>query len=318
MIDFLREQGYKEEKYNMTYAPQAINWNYSYICNLNCRHCYSRTRQGQKPVSTADKYKIVDNIIRNNVFWVNLGGGEPILEDDIYEIIGKMAENNIHVSLSTNGTYLTEERVKKLAEAKLATVSISLDSSIAEKHNAVRGYDESFDDVMSAIELCRKNGIRIMLSTVITTQNYKEIEDIIKLGIERDCQAISLKRIKMTGNAEENKYLELNEDQAVEVYKSVIELKEKYPDFIINFNYSPEKIGDIDGGCPCGRIAVAILPNGNIVPCVYNDILTLGNAVTDDLGEIFHCSKLEHLRNNFKCLGSALAKEMKDGHVHIE
>ena len=310
MIKFLEEKGYEPTPYTITYAPQMINWNYSYVCNLNCKHCYSRTRKSSNVASTADKYKIVDNIIKNNVYWVNLGGGEPILEKDIYEIIKKMADKNIHVSLSTNGTYLNEERVKKLANSNLTRVSISLDNSNPTKHNANRGFDESYNDVMKGIDLCRKYDIQVMISTTITTQNYRDIENIIKIGIEKDWCAISLKRIKMTGNAKENSYLELNEKQVEELYDRVIMLKNKYPDFTINFNYGQERISDLDGGCPCGRTALAIMPNGDVIPCVYNDVLYLGNAITDDLSDIFHSPKLEYLRDNFKCLGSALVREM--------
>lgn len=317
MINWLKEQGYEIIPYTITYAPQMINWNYSYICNLNCKHCYSRTRKSNNVASTSDKYKIVDNIIKNNIFWVNLGGGEPILEKDIYGIISKMAMNNIYVSLSTNGTFLNEEVVKKLAKSNLTMVSISLDHSNPAKHNANRGLDESYDDVMKAIELCRKYNIKVMISTTITTQNYNDIENIIKLAIKKDCNSISLKRIKMTGNAKENTYLELNETQVEELYKNIINLKEKYSELIINFNYGQEKISDIDGGCPCGRTALAIMPNGDVIPCVYNDTLYLGNAIKDDLSDIFHSEKLEYLRKNFKCLGRAMMEE-KSEKVSIE
>lgn len=317
MINFLKEKGYKASPYIITYSPQMINWNYSYICNLNCKHCYSRTRKSNKVATTSDKHKIVDNIIRNNVYWVNLGGGEPILENDIYEIISKMTSANIYVSLSTNGTYINETRVKKLSKSNLTRVSISLDNSDYKKHNSIRGYDESFQDVMNAISLFSKYKIPIMLSTTITTENFQDIENIIKLGIEKGCNSISLKRIKMTGNAAKNKYLELNETQVKQLYSNIIMLKKKYTDFDINFNYGKDNIVELDGGCSCGRTALAIMPNGDVIPCVYNDVLYLGNSINDDLSEIFHSPKLEYLRNNFKCLGSANIKEL-DTNVFIK
>lgn len=309
MREFLKEKGYEPTPYIVTQAPQMINWNYSYICNLNCRHCYSRTRKSNEVAKTSDKLKIVDNIVRSNVFWVNLGGGEPILESDIYDIIRAMTSNNIYVSLSTNGTYIDESRARKLGEANLSQVSISLDNSDPEKHNAIRGYDNSFDYVMNAISLCRENDILVMLSTTITSENFEDIENIIKIGIEKGCKAISLKRIKMTGNAADNKYLELNDQQVEELYNIVISVKEKYPEFTIYFNYDEDNIIGLDGGCSCGKTSIAIMPNGDVIPCVYNDVMYLGNAINEDLAEIFHSPKLEYLRNHFKCLGKATLKE---------
>lgn len=83
----------------------------------------------------------------------------------------------------------------------------------------------------------------------------------------------------MTGNAEHNKYLDLNNTQVEDLYKYVQMCKDKYPNFDINFNYGEDKIYDLDGGCSWGRTSVAIMLNGNIIPCVYNDVMYLGNAI---------------------------------------
>lgn len=61
------------------------------------------------------------------------------------------------LTLSSNSTYLNEERVKKLVKSNLTTLLISLDNSNPEKHNGIRSYNETFDDVMNAIKLCRNN-----------------------------------------------------------------------------------------------------------------------------------------------------------------
>ena len=33
-----------KNEYPLMSGPLAINWNYSYKCQLNCSHCYSRNR----------------------------------------------------------------------------------------------------------------------------------------------------------------------------------------------------------------------------------------------------------------------------------
>ncbi|MGL4849339.1 MAG: PqqD family peptide modification chaperone [Clostridium sp.] len=315
MIEYLKKSGVEQKDYVITYAPQMINWNYSYICNLNCKHCYSRTRKSSNVAKIEDKMKIVKNIIENNIYWVNLGGGEPILESDIYEVINQLTQNKVYVSLSTNGKYMDTNTIKKLAKVNLNTISISLDNSNSKKHNDIRGYSDSYSHVMSAIDLCRENGISVTISTTITSENVDDIENIIKLAISKGCEAISLKRIKLTGNATDRSELELNKNQVEKLYMDIIKFKKMYKEIEMNFNYGEELIEGIDGGCACGRTSVAIMPNGDVIPCVYNDVMKLGNAIFDDLSDIFHSPKLEYLRENFKCLGKLGKKEIEGRNI---
>ncbi|EGP5338614.1 TPA: radical SAM protein, partial [Enterococcus faecium] len=291
-----------KKNYVITKGPQMVNWNYSYKCNLNCKHCYSRTRN-EIEATLEEKYKIADNIIRNQVFWVNLGGGEPIILKETIDIIKYLTDNHIYVSLSSNGTFISEKKAYELYKANLSGGSISLDHSLKEKHNKNRGFDSSYDDAIRAIKLLVSFGIDVIISTTMTSANYDCLEDIIKIGINLGCKGISLKRLKMSGNALINPELELTIKQQKTLYENIFLWKQKYPEFDIILNYGTELIENIDGGCPCGRTAVAITSNGTILPCVYNESNALGNAIYDDLSEIWNSDYLQFLRNNFNCLG---------------
>ncbi|MCB5954400.1 radical SAM protein [Enterococcus sp. CWB-B31] len=298
----------KKSKHVITQSPQMVNWNYSYKCNLNCKHCYSRTRN-EKEATIEEKYKIADNIIKNDVFWVNLGGGEPIILNETVEMIKYLTDNDIYVSLSSNGTFIKEKKAYELYKANLSGGSISLDHSIREEHNRIRGFNSSYDDAITAMKLLISFGIDVIISTTMTSENYEVLEDIIKIGVDLGCRGISLKRLKMAGNALINPELELKPEQVAILYKNIFLWKEKYNEFDIILNYGTDLIKNLDGGCPCGRTAVAITSNGTILPCVYNESIPLGNAIHDDLSELWNNEKLTNLRNNFKCLGRMLAKE---------
>lgn len=302
------KQVLEKSEYVITKGPQMINWNYSYKCNLNCKHCYSRTRK-EKEASLEEKYKIADNIIRNDVFWVNLGGGEPIILKETVNMIKYLTDNHIYVSLSSNGTFIKERKAYELYKANLSGGSISLDHSIREKHNKVRGFNSSYDDAITAMKLLISFGIDVIISTTMTSENFDVLEDIIKIGVQLGCRGISLKRLKMSGNALINPDLELKPNQSSKLYENIAVWKERYPDFDIILNYGTDLIKNLDGGCPCGRTAVAITSNGTILPCVYNESNPLGNAIYDDLSELWNNEKLQYLRNNFTCLGRMLKKE---------
>lgn len=292
------------KEYVLTSAPSSINWNYTYSCNLNCLHCYSRTRTDVKDMTLNDKIKVAKNLIESNVFLVNLGGGEPILIPDCYDIIDLLTRNNIYVSLSTNGSAISKPIIKKLKEVNLNAICISLDNIDPKKHNDIRGSENSFSEAIKAIKLISEENIDVMISTVITSENIDVLDEIVKFVVNLGCKGISLRKMKMQGNALKNKNLELNENQVEFLYKLIPVLKEKYSDFIIDFGYGSKIIEGIDNGCTCGKTSIGIMPNGNLIPCVYNEKSVIGNAITDSLEDLWiNSEKLKFLRENFECLG---------------
>lgn len=294
-------------EYLLLGAPMSVNWNYTYKCNFNCIHCYSRTRTDIDELSTADKLRVADNLARNKVFNVNLGGGEPILCDDCLKVIEYMASRNVHVNLSTNGWQTSDETVANLKKAGLKGVSVSIDHIRDEIHDNGRNRPGSFKEACKSIQKYAEAGIRVFLSTTITSTNYGVLEDIIKLGASLGAYGIDLKRLKTMGNAYKRTDLEITDAQRDELYQKIPAWKKKYP-LHINLVYGTRHIKDVDAGCPCGKTSIAIMCNGDISPCVYNTF-QIGNAVTDDLHEIWLNSKsLKYLREHFECLG--LAKEM--------
>lgn len=297
------------KEYILTSAPSTVNWNYTYKCNLNCLHCYSRTRTDIIDLSLEDKIKVANNLIDSKVFLVNLGGGEPIFIPDCYEIINLLTNNNIYVTLSTNGSAITTETLKKLKDVNINALCISLDNIEPEKHNKIRGLESSFDDAINAIKLAVKNNIDVIISTVITTQNIEVLDKIVEFTIALGCTGISLRKMKMQGNALENQTLQLNEKQVKFLYELIPSLKEKYSNFLIDFGYGSKIIEGIDNGCTCGKTSLGIMPNGNMIPCVYNENLIIGNAVSTPIDEVWtNSNELNYLRENFECLGLMLKK----------
>lgn len=282
-------------------APLHINWNITYICNFNCGHCYSRTRL-QNELPFAKKVLVAQNIIKNQIFNVNLGGGEPLLSEDIYAITELLANSGVFVNLSTNGWNLSDDIVVRLSQSGIGGVSISLDSSNPHVHDQSRGVPGSFESVLRAIKKYVNAGISTTISTTITSSNYPQLEEIIKLGVSLKCNGIDFKRLKLSGNAVFHKKLILTKEQEATLFYNIPVWKTQYP-IRINLVYGTKKLPGIDAGCPCGITSLSIMDNGDIAPCVYSDF-SIGNAIEDDLGEIWRHSKhLQYLREHDSCLG---------------
>lgn len=285
-------------------SPMFVNWNYTYKCNFNCRHCYSRNRIDIEEPSFPQKKQIADNIIRNKIFLVNLGGGEPLLCDDCFDIIQYLRDNNVQVNVSTNGWKITDTCIKRLQKARLSGVSVSLDNICPEKHDELRNKPGSYVEACNAIIRFAQTDINVHVSTVITQDNFDELESLFMQCQEMGVRSIDLKRLKTMGNASELSDKGLTVDQVLLLYQQMPIWKKKFS-IAINLVYGTKRIPRIDAGCPCGRTALAIMCNGDISPCVYN-IRVIGNALVDDIHDVWiHSDELNYLRSHFECMGLA-------------
>src|SRR2546423_3867560 len=73
------------------------------------------------------------------VFYVNIGGGEPTIRPDFWELVDYATAHHVGVKFSTNGVRITPEVAERLAETDYVDVQISLDGATAHVHDAVRG-----------------------------------------------------------------------------------------------------------------------------------------------------------------------------------
>ena len=86
-------------------APICLTWELTYACNLACVHCLSSSgRRDPDELTPAEARAIVDELAAMQVFYVNMGGGEPMLRPDFFDLLAYAVERRVGVKFSTNGT----------------------------------------------------------------------------------------------------------------------------------------------------------------------------------------------------------------------
>ena len=69
-------------------APICLTWELTYACNLACAHCLSSSgRRDPRELTTAEAKAVIDELQRMQVFYVNIGGGEPTVRPDFWELV---------------------------------------------------------------------------------------------------------------------------------------------------------------------------------------------------------------------------------------
>jgi mycofactocin radical SAM maturase len=158
-------------------SPICLTWELTYACNLACTHCLSSSgRRDPRELSTAEAKAVIDELEAMQVFYVNIGGGEPTVRPDFFELLDYATEHHVGVKFSTNGIKITPEVARRLAANDYVDVQVSLDGATAEVNDAVRG-PGSYDTALRALANLADAGMtNAKLSVVCTRHNIPQLD----------------------------------------------------------------------------------------------------------------------------------------------
>src|SRR6201984_1911923 len=104
-------------------APICLTWELTYACNLACVHCLSSSgRRDRRELTTEECRALVDEFADMQIFYVNVGGGEPTVRPDFWELLDYATEHQVGVKFSTNGIKLDAAAARRLAASDYVAV----------------------------------------------------------------------------------------------------------------------------------------------------------------------------------------------------
>src|SRR5579884_1648278 len=96
-------------------------------CNLSCTYCNEYDNYS-KPVPKDVMFSRLDKLSELGTTIITFSGGEPLLHPELDELIAHVRGNGALACMITNGYLLTPERVKRLNDAGLDHMQISIDN----------------------------------------------------------------------------------------------------------------------------------------------------------------------------------------------
>lgn len=252
-------------------------------CNLNCRHCGSDCKhEAQSPELTTESWlKIVDYVARHFGKGVNfiITGGEPLLHPDIFRLGQHIAARQMRWGMVTNGMILNAERMKKLTDAGIYSITLSLDG-MAQAHNWLRNSPKAYERVVKALEHIGQSPVSFKdVVTCVFPGNLNQLDSIAKLLLEKGISSWRLFRIFPSGRAAQNPELLLSFEQTWEMIRWIEQNKTQYAHKGLNINLSCEgflpfdvdkQVRDAPFFCRAGVNIASILCDGNITGCSNN------------------------------------------------
>ena len=176
-----------------------VVWNVTQRCNLRCRHCYAAGAPDlSRELTTAEGLRAIEGFAAFGCPVVLFSGGEPFVREDLLELAAYAREKGLRVVFSTNGTLLTPERVRRIAEIGASYVGISIDG-VEATHDAFRGVPGAYARSLAAIRACRDAGVKVGLRVTLTRANVREIPAIFRLMREERIPRICLYHLVYSG-----------------------------------------------------------------------------------------------------------------------
>jgi [mycofactocin precursor peptide]-tyrosine decarboxylase / 3-amino-5-[(4-hydroxyphenyl)methyl]-4,4-dimethylpyrrolidin-2-one synthase len=266
-------------------APICLTWELTYACNLACVHCLSSSgRRDPRELSTRECKAIIDELQRMQVFYVNVGGGEPTVRRDFWELLDYATAHDVGVKFSTNGSRITPAIAARLAASDYVDVQISLDGASAEINDRVRG-PGSYDTALRAMHALADAGFQgFKISVVVTRENVAQLDRFKAIADGFGAQ-LRITRLRPSGRgADVWDELHPTAQQQRELYAWLLKRGEEVLTGDSFFHLAA--YGDPLPGlnlCGAGRVVCLIDPVGDVYACPFaiHDAFRAGNVRED-------------------------------------
>lgn len=294
-------------------ASPIVVWNVTKQCNLSCRYCYEGATllPSKDELSYDEATKLMDGLKEMNIPLLVFSGGEPLARGDIFDLFAYARSIGLPFILSTNGTLITQDMAKRIKNAGVSYVGISIDG-LEDMHDEMRGSKGSFHKSIEGLRYLIGEGIKTGIRITVTKPNLEEIGNVLDIAVDEGVPRFTVLQLVYSGRGDKFKRWDINKKERRELIGYLVkragDLKairsateivtaDNYTDGIYIFNHikrnNPSAAKDAEklllrqSGCPAAEKLMDIDYKGDVHPCPYWTTKTLGNVKNKKIGEIW-------------------------------
>ena len=296
--------------------PFMVSYSITTKCNLKCKHCYSDSVDQPSPdeLSTDDAFQLMDDLSRWGIGLLIIDGGEPLCREDLLDVVKYASSKGIRTTIGSNGTLIDERVARKMLEAGIMSVAISVDGADAQTHDSFRGVSGAFEQTLKGVEACRATGLPFQFNMVIRKETLSQLEDMLCLAVDSGANAAEFFDLVAAGRAKQEckgQVLSLDERkramdwlaQSQEDCPIVIRVPAcpMYPLLLQQKHIQPrhfpvqmlQRVPYYGRGCAAGMPMgyVMIQSNGDVNPCMLLQV-RLGNIREQSITSIWENSPI--------------------------
>jgi len=251
-------------------------------CNRSCVYCYNPKNEPE--LSTADLFKVFQNLAKANVFQITFGGGEPFTRKDVFELAAMAKGLGLNVCATTNGDLLekwcyhepffTEDALKAFGQVNIS----------------YHGAKDFYSNLEILGKRFRESGVKLGINFCCQDRYVSQLEDVAKAAEQHHAELLLLaykpvRDVDITGLKPE------------EVKAKAIEIANRYKlDVAVD--------GACAGTCHAALRFCDIHANGDVSVCSFRRE-SIGNLLKEDFIKVWHsrpkdvtCPYFEGVKNN--------------------
>lgn len=290
-----------------------VVWNVTRSCNLHCAHCYASSHDEVYPgeLTTEQAHVVIDDLADYGIPVLLFSGGEPLKRHDLPELVRHAADRGLRPTLSSNGTLMTPEMARTLADAGMVRAGISLDG-LEKTNDKFRGSKGAFQAALEGIRNATDVGMRVSLRFTMTKQNVDDLPGLFDLAEEEVIPRVCVYHLAYAGRGEKLLSFDLDDErrrEAVEfVFKRTIQSQKSGHNLEVltvdnhtdgpallmwSRKNAPDRVADIErllkrnGGNSAGKGIASIDNLGNVHPDQFWWSRNLGNVLEQPFSQIW-------------------------------
>jgi radical SAM protein with 4Fe4S-binding SPASM domain len=275
-------------------------WNLTKACNLSCQHCYmDASERARDEMTLEESVSLVDELADLKVPILIFTGGEPLLSRNFYALAFHAREVGLRTVISTNGTLITPEVARLLAEAKIQYVGVSLDSADPKKHDIFRGVAGAHARALEGLKNARDAGLKTGLRITLTRDNWQDVPALLSLALKENIPRFCLYHLVPTGRGAGIADRDVTPEQRRSVIRLLAQAAEELKDenieilttdspmdgaFLMEILKDDPRREDVRrllsnaGGCSTGVKVANINHRGDVHPCHFMPQVIVGNV----------------------------------------
>lgn len=265
-------------------------------CPYDCEYCSNKYKEG-KEMSLIDVKKTIKKLQEKGLSQIIFTGGEPLLRKDLPEIIKSVGDDSVSY-IFTSGYGLTEEKARKLKDAGLFGIGVSLDHYKRDVNDKLRGRKGAFETALKTIEISKKVGFYTMVQMVVRKESINDLTANLKFFKKLGVDDVLILEVFPCGKMIGKNDILLSDEEREKI-KEIHVLANKRKDFpkVCAYPYiESEKFF----GCMGGYNFLYIDAHGEVCPCDVTP-LSFGNIVREDFEVIWKRLKKVFVRPHSSC-----------------
>lgn len=259
------------------YVPETVSFEITRKCKCQCAHCVISGGEGELDTSTVKK--VIDEALDMGAFIITFTEGDPMLREDIVELIEYVDKERAIVNMYTPGTEMTPEAAKKLKEAGLYNLLVSIYSTEPQKHDAIRSLEGAFEKATSAMKMGLEAGLLVTMCTHVSPRNIEELPAMYEMATALGVHEFSLWE-SIPKKPEDPILSDLQRKDILNMYQRINSTKGG-PRIFANTYFEGQMLG-----CMAGQRWMHLCVEGSVKPCPYIPF-SYGNVREESLKEIW-------------------------------